>query len=197
MWFSRWFPLQKWTTCPWNIFHLQNNKCFCFCNTFTNVDWISDLKQTIVIGFTFVTKWSHPTCLTRAQSICVVTCLLTIWRARKGTIITIKPIFASWSIYNHVQWSTYKITFKPESISYEKFIHFLLLLHCVPMYPFPQPFGHIPLTWLQAVLFMQWLLHVSLQPVPKYPDEHSMKISSTKFKIIEPEYLKFYCWLKC
>lgn len=111
MWFSRWFPLQKWTTCPWNIFHLQNNKCFCFCNTFTNVDWISGLKQTIVIDFTFVTKWSHPTCLTRAKSICVVTCLLTILRARKGTIIPIKPTFASWSIYNHVKWSTYKITF--------------------------------------------------------------------------------------
>lgn len=61
-----------------------------------------------------------------------------------------------------------KISFKND------LVYVLQLLQYSSVYPSRHPPGHLPLTWLQGLLFLQWLLQRSLQSNPKYLGVHSI-----------------------
>lgn len=56
---------------------------------------------------------------------------------------------------------------------YNDHVYFLQLLQYSSINPSRHPSGHLPLTWLQCPLFLQWLLQRSLQSSPKYMGVHS------------------------
>lgn len=64
---------------------------------------------------------------------------------------------------------------------YNDNVGFLQLLQYSSMYPSWHPPGHLPLTWLQGSLFLQWLLQRSLQSSPKYLGLHSKCNKSTHY----------------
>lgn len=122
---------------------------------------------------TFSTICTRPPFLTRAEFI-HVTCF-TIWRTEKGTAFTVITFWVSWNnqkICYYYSISTGELINVKNISTKKKYVS--QLLQCVPIYPSSQPLRHIPLRGSQVVSFMQWLLQVLLQFIPKTPFEHSI-----------------------
>lgn len=66
------------------------------------------------------------------------------------------------------------------------------MLQCRPIYPSIHPRGHIPVTWSQASLFIQFPLHRPLHLILKYPELHS---TLTKVKLFNDIYIEIIPYL--